>query len=144
MSSLDKIAGALKEVLNNKRGRVFVIMFAVGVALLLLSFALPSAEEKSAGDESLDEYKVRLEEELADMCSDVEGAGKCRVMVSFSAGERREYKSGVLISSVPPEVQGVTVLCKGGDSVRVKAAISELISALYGIGSNRICVLKLS
>ena len=140
---MDKITSAVKELFNKKQGKLFILLFAVGAAMLVLSFALPKTEGKTS-DISLEEYKSNLEKQLSELCSDIEGAGKCKVMVSFSSGEVREYKSGVLISSSPPKIAGVTVLCKGGDKASVKSGICDVISALYGIGSNRICVLKLS
>ena len=129
-------------MLAQRRGRIYLLLFAVGIGLLLLSLAIAPAEEDDSG--GLEEYQQRLEEQLSEICSQVEGAGRCRVMVSFSEGESKEYKSGNLVSSKPPKVDGVTVLCKGAERASVRAELSELISALYGIGSNRICILKLS
>ena len=129
-------------MLAQRRGRIYLLLFAVGIGLLLLSLAIAPAEDDDSGE--LEEYQQRLEEQLSEICSQVEGAGRCRVMVSFSEGESKEYKSGNLVSSKPPKVDGVTVLCKGAERASVRAELSELISALYGIGSNRICILKLS
>ncbi len=39
-----------------------------------------------------------------------------------------------------PQVCGVAVLCEGGGDVRVAARITELVSALLDLPSNRICV----
>ena len=39
-----------------------------------------------------------------------------------------------------PQVRGVAVLCEGGDDVGVAARITELVSALLDLPSNRICV----
>ena len=140
---MNKFSDAVKELIGKKHGKLFVVLFALGVALLLFSFAMPSSDQKE-GESSLNEYKTELEKELSELCSEIEGAGKSKVMVSFSSGEVREYKSGVLISSSPPKIEGVTVLCRGADRASVKRAVCDMISALYGIGSNRICVLKLS
>ena len=138
---MDKFRVVLKEMLAQRRGRIYLLLFAVGIGLLLLSLAIAPVEDDSG---ELEEYQQRLEEQLSEICSQVEGAGRCRVMVSFSEGESKEYKSGNLVSSKTPMVDGVTVLCKGAERASVRAELSELISALYGIGSNRICILKLS
>ena len=140
---MDKFTAAVKQMLAEKRGRIYILLFALGIGLLLVSFFFPSAE-KNSDSVPLDEYKLKLEGQLSEICSQVEGAGKCRVMVSFSEGESKEYKGGALISSKPPRIEGVTVLCKGADKASVRAELCELVSALYGIGSNRICILKLS
>lgn len=38
------------------------------------------------------------------------------------------------------QVCGVAVLCEGGGDIRVAARITELVSALLDLPSNRICV----
>lgn len=131
--------------IKNKRNLCLIIIAVVG-CILVFSSAIGSfakEEEPSSGD-SLSEYKSALENELSELLSRVSGAGRCVVTVSFSEGERLEYKGSVLIGRRPPTVEGVTVLAAGGGSDSVRREISEIISALYGIGHNRICVLKLS
>ncbi|MBR5139984.1 MAG: hypothetical protein IKV16_02910 [Clostridia bacterium] len=111
--------------------------------MLLLSSrtAEPVADESG---ETLAQYKARLEEELADICSSVDGVGRCRVTVSFERGEEREYKGSALIGSKPPKVLGVSVVCSGANSDAVRAEIIRMMSALFDIGTNRIAVLKLN
>ena len=133
----------IKDWLSGKRGKVAVAVL-LGAALLLGICALLPKEQSEVEDSSLEEYKAQLESSLAELCASVDGAGRCRVMVSFESGESLEYKGGNLISSSPPRVLGVTVLCKGGDKDRIKSEITEMMSALFDIGKNRICVLKLS
>ena len=38
------------------------------------------------------------------------------------------------------QVCGVAVLCEGGGDIRIAARITELVSALLDLPSNRICV----
>lgn len=70
-----------------------------------------------------------LESRLADMCSDIEGVGECRVMITYDDGG---------------DVYAVAVLCDGGDSATVRARVTDFIGSLFGIGSNRISVLKIT
>lgn len=132
-----------KNVLSGRKGKALIILFAVGAALLIFSF-VPQNDGSQAEDKSLYEYKRELEEELTKLCQNVDGVGKCKVMISFSEGERLEYKAGELISVSPPKVQGVSILCEGGARDSVKAELTELASALFDIGKNRICILKIS
>ena len=118
-------------------------LMAAGVALLILSALMP-AEGGGSEQSSLSEYKAAAERELEDFCREIEGVGRCRVMITFSAGESYEYRGGEVISSAPPRVLGVTVVCSGGDRASVKSAVTDMASALFDIGKNRICVLKLS
>ena len=43
-----------------------------------------------------------------------------------------------------PTVQGVAVLCQGGDDVVVQARVTEAVSVLLGITTNRISVAKMN
>ena len=122
---------------------IFLILF-VGILLIILSAAPSSGEAKEGGEQTLEEYKARLEGELAEICSSVRGVGKCRVMITFERGAENSYRGSQLIESKPPRVLGVSVICRGGDSAEVKSELCELISALFDIGRNRIAVLKLN
>jgi stage III sporulation protein AG len=51
-------------------------------------------------------------------------------------------ENGELTESRPPLVLGVTVVCSGGDSDHVRARLTEMITALFDIPSNRVAVLK--
>ena len=88
------------------------------------------------------------------------GAGKTTVMVTLETGEEAIYaldtQSGEMQSQQThvlledgsaltetvclPQVCGVAVLCEGGGDIRVAARITELVSALLDLPSNRICV----
>lgn len=127
--------------LKADKKRIFALLAAIlGIALILFS----GGEKKSEGGSStLSEYKEELEEELTELCSSIDGVGKCKVTVTFSEGESVEYKGSNVTRQEPPKVMGVTVICEGGDELHVKREISECMTALFDIGSNRVCVLKM-
>ncbi|MBQ7387572.1 MAG: hypothetical protein IJW03_05360 [Clostridia bacterium] len=70
-----------------------------------------------------------LEDETAELCSAVAGVGECRVMITYTEDER---------------VYAVAVLCEGAESDAVRERLVSLASSLFGIGANRVSVLKLS
>ena len=138
---MDKgIAALLKK---NKKGVIVIALLLLG-ALLLFASSAKSGGDGGEKEMTLDEYKAALEAELASICSDVRGVGACRVFITFERGEQNSYKGSVLIESKPPKVQGVTVVCRGADTARVRSEITEMICALFGIGANRVAVLKLN
>ena len=141
---MKSVNSALACIKDNKKAVGIVVLFFLGALLLAFSAA---GGEKNAGKESVDslaEYKVALEEELARLCSSVEGVGRCTVTVSFERGEEKLYKGSTLIETKPPRVMGITVVCSGADSDGVRAALTSMLSALFDIGTNRISVLKLN
>lgn len=123
---------------GKKRLTFILILLSVGLLLVALS-SVNKTEVTDSAD--LSEYKEELEERLERLCSEVDGVGRCTVMVTFSRGEENTYKGSKLTESRPPEVLGVTVVCDGGDNATVRARLTEMLSALFGIGSNRIAVL---
>ena len=93
---------------------------------------------------TLDEYREQLESEVAALCSSVSGVGKCRVFITFERGAASTYRGSSVIETKPPLVLGVSVVCSGGDSDRVRSELTDMLTALFSIGSNRVSVLKLN
>lgn len=112
-----------KRILDFLRGvgkkRILLLLF-LGVLLILLSGVFISDE--AAVD-------VGPEAELSELCSSLSGVGRCRVALTYGEGE---------------EVCAVAVLCDGAENAKVRSELCKLISSLYGIGYNRISVLKIS
>lgn len=129
--------------LKGKR-RIVLVAFAVAIGVLLLMLPISDESDDLAGVDPLDEYRQRLEDEVASLASDVKGVGRCRVLITFERGGQSTYKNGELVESRPPLVLGVTVVCPGGDSDYVRARLTEMITALFDIPSNRVAVLKSS
>ena len=97
----------------------------VGLALLLVG---------SGREAEVEEDGTTLEERLADICSSVEGVGRCRVMVYYADGSDNGEES----------VESVVVVCDGADSIEVRRCLTETLSSLFGIGTNRIRIEKLA
>ena len=96
------------------------IALIIGLGLLILIFAgLPSFDTEEP--EPLDEITA--------ICSSVGGVGRCRVITTTDSDG---------------DIAAVAVLCDGADSVEVRNRLCRLISSLYGIGYNRISILKIS
>lgn len=142
---LNEAVNSVKEyVIKNKRSIIIFALLLCGIFMLIFSSSTATESPQNEQIEGLDEYKKRLEAELADICSSVSGVGRCRVTVTFERGEEKIYKGSSLIETRPPKVMGVTVVCKGADSDLVKAEIVGMMSALFDIGANRIAILKLN
>ena len=108
--------GFKKYIMGAKGGLVALLLATVGVLLLL-----QGGTEKNV-------RSAELETELAELCSSADGVGECRVMITY--GE-------------DGEVFAVAVLCSGAESARVRSEVKELVGSLFGIGANRISVMKL-
>jgi len=119
---------------------------------------------------SYDEYTENLENKLKKVVSNIDGVGECEVMITLqntnenvyatdveikndgdSTNQKDEYvlydsdngESPVLIKEYLPQVQGVTVVCTGGDNVTVKEKVIQCVTSLFNIPTNRVSVSKI-
>lgn len=120
--------GVADFIKGNKRLLLALLAAALGLILIAASFS--SASDKEAGGDE-------LEKQLAEMCSSLSGVGSCRVMVTYRVSESRYGSSGT------KTVESVAVVCKGADKVGVRRELTDMLSALYGIGANRIHISKM-
>ena len=119
-------------------------MFLLAVGIFLLSFSGDGTKKSTqAAEGDTVRYLAALEEETASLCSSVQGVGKCRVMITLEKGEETVYRAGAKIGTTPPRVQAITLVCEGGGTDRVRREMSSMLSSLFGIGENRVTVLKL-
>jgi stage III sporulation protein AG len=65
-------------------------------------------------------------------------ANKEYVLIGSGAGEQ-----GLVLKMVEPQVRGVAVICQGGDDLIVRQAIVEAVTAVLGVGSNKVSVARL-
>lgn len=95
------------------------IILLVGAVLILIG-SIGTTQKESTAD---------IEERVGEMCSLADGVGRCEVMLTY--GENGEVASAL-------------VLCEGGDSPSVRARVTDIVSSLFGIGTHRIEVVKIS
>ena len=86
----------LQQQFQGSKGRTTLAVFvgAIAMLLLLLSELLPkasSATVPAAKDTDARQYQTQLEEQLAELISQLQGAGKTTVMVTLTTGEETVY-----------------------------------------------------
>ena len=65
-------------------------------------------------------------------------ANKEYVIIGSGGGQQ-----GLVLRMVEPQVRGVAVTCRGGDDIIVRQAIVEAVTAVLGVGSNKVSVAKM-
>lgn len=153
--------------------KIITIIGLVGILLIFFSDTFSgnkSTQDDTAKDYNYAEYTKNLEIELEELISSIDGVGACKVMITLentaesvyatdtetkndekSVNEKDEYviydsdkgEAPVLIKEYFPRVQGVTVVCGGGDSIAVKEKIIESVTSLFNIPANRVSVSKI-
>ena len=141
-----------------------LLVVAAGVVLLLLP---GGGEEKNQEvpqqAETFD--LVEFEKKLAQVLSQVQGAGRVEVVLTLAGGSRqvlaqdrdRDRDGGVgsttvtigkgsgsqdvvALQTLAPSFRGALVVCPGGGDPQVRLALIQAVSALTGLGSDRISV----
>lgn len=146
--------------------------FAVLLAGMML-MVLPEDRETSAEPAAVPQAAVRedLQQELEELLSRLEGAGKVKILLSQASGPHTHYQmdeerstgtqsqekrietviitasdrseSGLVQRIDPPVYLGAVVLCQGGDSPAVKLAVVDAVAAATGLTSDKISVWKM-
>lgn len=151
-------------------GRYKYVLLLLAVGLLLLLWPMERGEQAASGtgaDPPGISFDLEaMEEKCAAALSRIEGAGAAHVTLTLRAGTRQvlaqdtragqdsEERSTVVVSQgtghqapvvlqeVYPVLQGAVVTCPGGDNPAVKLKLTEAMSALTGLGSDKISISK--
>ncbi len=146
------------------KGRLPLLVGGAVLGILLLLFG-GAGDGKAIADErdevavrvaELAAFEERLEKEIAAMCEAVAGVSDCEVMVTFQSGYSAVYVTNkekepatvgsgsseeALFDTVsPPSVSGVGIVCRGGGSAAVRETLTDLVSTMLGIPTNRVYV----
>ena len=115
------------------------------------------------GLRTTEEYRAELEARMESLCSRVAGVGSVEVVVTLeggfayvyacdvkttASGESTTYitvgsgnnESPVSITERAPAILGIGVVCAGGMDPTVRKEFTALLSAAFGVGSNKIYV----
>ena len=141
----------------------------LGVLLLLIGNrareegSTAAAPPVTTETKSAETYREELEARMEAICAQVAGAGVVDVIVTLDGGYEYVYASDkkltsggesvsyvtvgsgdneslVYISERAPGIVGIGVVCSGGMDASVRREITGLLSAAFGVGSNKIYV----
>lgn len=140
-----------------------ILILLVGVGLMLI----PTGSKEKTPDELVTEQvgqQVMLADELEEILTNIQGAGRVQVMLTMRAGEQTIYQTdtpstdrqdtvivtdedraqgGLIQQILAPTYRGAIVLCQGADSASVCLAIKDAVSKVTGLDSSQISVLKM-
>ena len=144
------------------------VLLVVLAGLFLM--ALPDGKNaKAAPEPAAAEAEPRqdLQTELEEILSQIQGAGRVRVLLTQREGERTVYQtdedstsSGIRSDTVllngsdrsqtglvqqvnPPTYLGAVIVCQGADSASVRLAIVAAVGSVTGLSTDKITVLKM-
>ena len=151
-----KAQGILSKLGGGGKLWIIIVGAVLGVSLLLFGGSDKKADVTASENESeLVEYSKEVEAKILELCSKVEGVKNVSVAVSFESGFEYVYatdgdktltvgsgsnESAVRVTEKPPTISGVGIVCTGGGDPRTQQKLINLISAAYGISSNKIYI----
>ncbi len=153
-----------------KKYKYAAIILLVGLVLMLMPSNSKNQTTQQATLELVQE-DTTISEELAQILSQIAGAGDVRVLLTEASGKETVYQTnnkisqseensttqidtvtvtdadrnetGLVKQTNPPVYQGAIVVCQGADSAAVRLAIVDAVSKVTGLSSDRISVLKM-
>jgi stage III sporulation protein AG len=159
-----KAAKAMK-----KSGKLAIALGGIVLGALLLIFGNRGGDGNGDKDsdtilpnapaQSVETLRAELEGRVVTLCSRVSGVGSVTATVALDGGYSYEYatdrkgestyyvtvgsgsdQSLVFITERPPAIIGIGVVCEGGNDPTVRQELVSLLSAAFGVGSNKIYV----
>lgn len=151
-----------------KKYKYVIAVVVIGVVLM----SIPTGKKKKVNKSPTAVVQVETdstEKMLADILSNVQGAGKVEVFLTTMEGEKTIYQTnddgavgnsadrtqtvtvtdsdrnqvGLVKQVNPPLYRGAIVVCEGADDPAVQYAIMDAVAKVTGLGTNRISVLKM-
>ena len=160
--------GAVRKALD--RYKYVLIVIVAGIVLLLWPTGEREQSSGTAVEDVRETFDLEaLEKKLSKTLSMVEGAGEVTVTLTVKSGMEQVLASDrstsvgdrgssveeetvlintgngqetVLITQKYPTFQGALVVCEGGDSAEIRLLLTQAVSALTGLGADRITVCK--
>ena len=143
-----------KHYLHALKGKgAFLFLLALGVLFLLIGAFSGGGGESAAEDvdsaayfAEAEAYRTALEGRIGTLCDAVGGVSDVLVLVTLESGEVGVYLdskgtgSQTVVARKPPPVAGVAIVCKGGDDVRIRQTLIELVAAALSLGTHRVSV----
>lgn len=146
--------------------RLVWLLLLAGLLLLALPVGKEDAEDSNTEAVAPTFDLAETEARLAQILSQIEGAGEVRVLLSLADGPRQILAQDIrqdvgrgetvetvvlsqnggqetlVVQELSPRYQGAVLVCPGGDDPTVRLQLTEATSALTGLGADRISISK--
>lgn len=152
-----------------KKYRAVFLVILAGIVFML--FPAEGSSGSTTPIRMPEEASLSLQQQLEEILSQLEGAGRVRVLLTEAQGSQTHYETrqdrreeetsrqlqtetviltgsdrseeGLVSRVDPPVYLGAVVLCQGADSASVRLAVVDAVSAATGLGADKISVWKM-
>ena len=155
---------------NKRTQKIIFIFLFVAVGIFLILFGTyaekkDARENQSNFEDSMsaEEYAKSVEKNISELCEKINGVSDVHVVVTLeggyntvyaqnsqsnSSGYKNEFvltgsgssERAILVGYSTPQVSGVGIVCRGGGDAHIRSEIISLVSATFGVTSNKIYV----
>ena len=154
-----------KKSKSNQKIILIIFLAAIGIFLLLLGAYGKGNEKEVSAEDSMnaEEYAQSVEKNISELCEKISGVSDVHAVVTLeggyntvyaqnsqsnSSGYKNEFvltgsgssERAILVGYSTPQVSGVGIVCRGGGDAHIRSEIISLISATFGVSSNKIYV----
>lgn len=161
---LSKLRGKAGSLIG--KYKYVLVVLLVGIGLMLI----PEQKDREPATTTMP-AAVELPDQteaLTQILSQVQGAGRVKLLLTLAAGEQTVYQidqnqdaagkinsetviitdadrnqQGLVQKTLAPEYRGAIVLCQGAGDANVRLAIVEAVADATGLSTDRISVLKM-
>ena len=150
--------------------RYVLLVILVGLVLMGLPTGTKKESAGTQADVVKTSQEEQLSDLLESILSEIDGAGEVSVLLSIDQGAETIYQlneditegdssatrtdtvlvtdvertqNGLVRKIIPQTYLGALVVCEGGDNPAVKLAITDAVSKVTGLSSDRIVILKM-
>ena len=143
---------------------IIALVLVVLVAILFLSNG--SFFSDLSASTSLETSTETYDKKLSEVLSKIENVGKVNAIITYKDngkievlknsetkvenGIKTTIESVVLVNGKPyvikeytPEIEGVLVVCEGAENIKVKMEITEVLTSIFNVSSDKIKILKM-
>lgn len=114
-----------------------LVILIIGIVIIMLSCLF----ENNKTSQSAENYTGE-EEKLSEILSEINGAGRVSVMISYEDTDNGQSNIGRSLSATEAlqKPRGVIVVADGASVPSVRNNLKEAAVAVTGVGANRVCV----
>ena len=122
----ERIGGAAGEKLRAAAGKYKYAIAVLLLGALLMLLPTGSGREAESAGASAAETRTSVQAEMEAALAAIDGAGRLRLVLSMEA----------------QRCTGALVVCEGGGSAAVRLELTRALSALTGLSSEKIAIVK--
>ena len=175
-------SSVLDKLKKDKIRNIIIVIGIIGIVIIFISNFFPNKNNDNNINENdnisdllntnTQQYEEKIEQQLEEIISSIDGAGRTKVMATLDRTEQIVYateekynsdndkkngetdyviikksdgtETAIKVTEIQPKIKGVIVVCDGGENPVVQERVIKAVTTVLGISSSKVCVTKIS